>query len=100
MDSSFRKDVAALKGFLTLNVDKIRRHYGRVESEYPRRTVFAATVNDRHFLVDNTGNSRFWVLPLVQIDHQHNIDMQQVFAQLEVLLDAGQIWWLTDEEEA
>lgn len=44
LDSSFRKDLARLKGFLTDDTDRVRRPYDRRESSYPRRTVFAATV--------------------------------------------------------
>jgi putative DNA primase/helicase len=99
LDSSFRKDVAALKGFLTNDRDKLRRPYGRVNSEYPRRTVFAATVNDEHFLVDSTGNTRFWTLPATAIDFAHGIDMQQLFAQLRVDFLKGQQWWLSDAEQ-
>lgn len=100
LDSSFRKDIARLKGFITRDSDKVRRPYARTASEYPRRTVFAATVNDRNFLVDETGNSRFWTLPLVAIKYAHDIDMQQVFAQLQVDLEGGAQWWLTAEEDA
>ena len=99
LDSSFKRDVARLKGFLTASTDKIRRPYGRVTSDYQRRTVFYATVNATDFLVDSTGNSRFWTIPVVQLDFDHNIDMQQVFAQLAVQLADGAEWWLTPEED-
>lgn len=99
LDSSFRKDIARLKGFITRDSDKIRRVYTRNNAEYPRRTVFVATVNDRNFLVDDTGNSRFWTLPLVAVDYQHTIDMQKLFAQLHVDFAAGAQWWLTADEE-
>ena len=82
LDSSFKKDIARLKGFLTADRDKIRVPYGRTACEYPRRTVFAATVNDSNFLVDATGNSRWWTIPVKDINYKHGIDMQQVFAQL------------------
>ena len=100
LDSSFRKDIARLKGFITRDSDKIRRPYARAASEYPRRTVFVATVNDPNFLVDDTGNSRFWTLPLVAVDYSHTIDMQQLFAQLHADFVAGAQWWLTADEEA
>jgi predicted P-loop ATPase len=100
LDSSFRKDIARLKGFITRDRDKIRRVYAKSTSDYPRRTVFVATVNDRNFLVDDTGNSRFWTLPLVAIDYQHTVDMQQLFAQLHADYMAGAEWWLTRDEEA
>jgi hypothetical protein len=84
LDSSFRKDVARLKGFLTNDKDKLRRPYGRVDSEYPRRTVFCASVNDQSFLVDATGNTRWWTIPVTKVNYTHGIDMQQLFAQVYV----------------
>lgn len=99
LDSSFKKDIARLKGFLTSDRDKVRRPYGRTDSEYPRRTVFCATVNDHNFLVDTTGNSRWWTIPVTKVNYTHEIDMQQVFAQLVVDYQKGERWWLTYEEE-
>ncbi|MEJ6011520.1 VapE domain-containing protein [Novosphingobium aquae] len=99
LDSSFRRDIARLKGFLTNDRDKVRRPYARIEAEYGRRTVFMATVNQSDFLVDHTGNSRWWTLPVVKIDYDHGINTQQVFAQLAVRLEVGDQWWLTPEEE-
>lgn len=34
-----------------------------------------------------------------RLDYQHDIDMQQVYAQLACDFDAGKQWWLTPEEE-
>jgi len=100
LDSSFKKDIARLKGFLTSDRDKVRRPYGRSDSEYPRRTVFCATVNEDNFLVDSTGNSRWWTIPVTAVNYNHGIDMQQVFAQLKTHLDVGAKWWLSPEQEA
>ncbi|MYN04393.1 virulence-associated E family protein [Pseudoduganella sp. DS3] len=99
LDSSFKKDIGSLKGFLTRPEDKLRRPYAKEDSSYPRRTVFCASVNDDNFLVDNTGNSRWWTIPVIEIKYDHSIDMQQVFAQLAVECKAGATWWLTPEEE-
>jgi putative DNA primase/helicase len=99
LDSSFRKDIARLKGFITSDRDKVRRPYGRADSAYQRRTVFCATVNDPNFLVDDSGNTRWWTIPVITINYNHGIDMQQVFAQLAVEFHAGGLWWLTDQEE-
>jgi len=99
LDSSFKKDTARLKGFITSDRDKVRRPYGRADSEYPRRTVFCATVNDHDFLVDMTGNSRWWTIPVTKIDYTHGIDMQQLFAQLAVDYEKGAHWWLSQGEE-
>ncbi len=99
IDSSFKKDIAKLKGFITADQDKIRRPYGHKDAVYQRRTVFIATVNHANFLVDDTGNSRFWTIPVISINYKHDIDMQQVWAQAHQLYMDGQQWWLTPEEE-
>jgi predicted P-loop ATPase len=99
VDSSLRKDVARLKGFLTSDADRIRVPYARAQKDYPRRTVFFATVNEANFLVDNTGNRRWWTIPVTKLDFQHTIDMQQVFAQLATERNQGEQWWLTPDEE-
>lgn len=102
LDGSLRRaDIAAMKGFLTRDQDKIRRPYAVAESDYARRTVFCATVNDSNFLVDSTGNSRFWTIATSSLNYTHDIDMQQVFAQIyEQAFLTGQQWWLTPEEDA
>lgn len=100
VDSTFKKDNARLKSFITAPNDKHRRPYAKVDSEYQRRTVFCASVNDANFLVDTTGNSRWWTIPVIRIEFQHQVDMQQVFAQLAVDYEKGEQWWLTPEEEA
>lgn len=99
LEGSFRREMASLKAFITEENDKIRPPYARVEAEYPRTTIFASSVNDRQFLLDSTGNSRFWTIPAVKIDYQHTIDMQQVFAELKVAYDDGEPWWLSPAEE-
>lgn len=99
LDSSFRKDVGRLKGVLTRDCDKLRLPYARSPIELARRTVFAATVNEWNFLVDPTGNTRWWTIPVESLDHTHDLDMQQVFAQLAVDYREGKQWWLTDDEQ-
>lgn len=98
-DSTMKKDVAAIKAFLTSNKDVFRPSYGRVDNRLPRRTVFCASVNDHEYLVDPTGNSRFWTIPVESINYKHDIDMQQFWAQIRTYYRAGEIWWLQQDEE-
>ena len=99
LESSFRKDIDRLKGFLTTDFDRVRRPYDRRESEYSRRTVFIATVNGMNFLSDPTGNTRWWTIAVADLNFRHDIDMQQLFAQLAVDVDRGAQWWLSRDEE-
>lgn len=89
----------ALKGFITSDSDRVRRPYARSESIYERRTLFVATVNEANFLVDNTGNSRWWTIAVDKLDYSHSINMQQLFAQMAEEVDAGEPWWLNPDEE-
>ena len=101
LDATFRKsDVSALKAFISKNVDKLRRPYARAFSTYPRRTVFYGSVNDEAFLVDETGNRRFWTIPCTAVNWQHGIDVQQLWAQVFELFKDGYDYHLTREETA
>lgn len=100
LDGSFRKsDVSRIKGFITADMDKIRRPYDRLEAEYQRRTVFFASVNDAHFLVDETGNTRFWTIAVDSVNFNHGLDMQQIWAEVVTWYESGFQWWLTPQEE-
>ncbi len=99
LDATFKKsDIARIKAFLTNRKDVLRLPYARKESTYPRRTSFFASVNPTEFLQDETGNIRFWVIPVAKIDYKHNIDIQQVWAQAYDLYCDGHEWFLPFEE--
>lgn len=99
LDATFRKsDIAQLKSFLTRDKDVLRRAYARRESYFARRTVFFASVNPREFLHDQTGNRRYWTIECEHINHDHNIDMQQLWAQVYSIYQTGEKWYLTTDE--
>lgn len=101
LDGTFRKaDIAKLKAFISQDVDLLRRPYDRLESKYQRRTVFFASVNPERFLADETGNVRWWTVPVVGVNYDHDIDVQQLWAEVAVMFRAGERWWLEREEEA
>ena len=92
---------AILKAFLSKRIDNIRKPYGIAEELIPRKTLFCGSVNTESFLVDDTGNRRYWVLETDDINHRHGIDMQQYWAQVmeTALIDKEeQPHWLTKEE--
>lgn len=87
-----------MKAFVSQGTDKVRMPYDRRASEYARRTVFFASVNEHNFLVDETGNTRWWTIPVTAVHHDHDIDMQQLWAEVYELYRGGEQWWLTAEE--
>lgn len=95
LDATFRKsDIAALKSFLTSDRDIYRLPYARKNTSKPRQTVFFASVNDESFLSDATGNRRYWTVQCEAIDFEHQIDMQQLWAEVKTLYDSGVSWYL------
>lgn len=99
LDGTFRKaDMARLKSFITESSDKFRFAYARKDSILLRRTVYAATVNDPNFLVDDTGNRRWWTIHVLSINSNHGLDMAQVWAEVYYLWAMGEQTWLSNEE--
>lgn len=100
LDATFRKaDIAKLKAFITQSVDKFRRPFEQEDDERDRRTVFCASVNQTDYLVDTTGNRRWWTIPCASIDYMHDIDMQQLWAEVYEWFINGEVWHLTHEEQ-
>lgn len=99
LDATFKKsDIAQLKSFLTRDRDVIRVAYAKRKSEYARRTVFFASVNEQEFLHDKTGNRRFWALQCENIVYNHSINMQQLWAELLYAYRAGESPTLNKQE--
>ena len=100
LESSFRKDQERLKGILTRDRDVVRIPYAAADSEWPRRTVFMASANGSDILSDPSGSTRWGVIAVQAINYEHDINMQQLFAQLAVDFKAGRKWWFDKEQEA
>lgn len=93
-----RNHTAAIKMFVDRPADTYRRAYARASETVDRRTVMAASVNPRTFLVDDTGSRRWWALPVQHVTVNHGVDMQQLWAQMSHRLQAGATWWLDSAE--
>jgi putative DNA primase/helicase len=103
LQSTFkRSDMDQLKAFVTKRVDELRLPYDRAFTTYQRRTAFYASVNEREFLIDTTGNRRFWVIPVTGIDVNHGVDMQQLWAEVKETMyrEGQQNWFLSPDERA
>ena len=80
------KAVDSLKGFVTAPTDKMVLKYDKFPTNYKRKTIFYATVNDDNFLVDDE-NRRFWVVDIesIDIDKLKEFDYDQLWAELYYL---------------
>ena len=89
--STFKKDIDSLKAFITKSVDEFRVPYGKTSVQYPRMTSFCGTVNDDEFLVDQTGNRRFAVIPLdddfyIEYTKIKEFDFLQLWAEINSII--------------
>ena len=101
IESTFKKsDIDQLKAFVTSRTDELRLPYDRAFTTYQRRTAFYASVNAREFLTDTSGNRRFWVLAVRDINVNHGVNMQQLWAQVkETMYIPGQKNWFLSPDE-
>jgi hypothetical protein len=94
----------ALKNLITTATDTFRTPYGRTSEKHHRQSVFCATVNKEEFLRDDTGNRRFWVVP---IEGANKLDREAITAARDAIWkaavlahEAGELPMLTKEMEA
>lgn len=108
-----KRDVEAMKTFVTRQSDEARLAYGRETAEVPRQFVLGATTNRSRYLRDETGDRRFWMvethgvvdtgvpdLPLM-LDASGLIEVrEQLWAEAAVRESAGEAIYLPPEIEA
>lgn len=103
LERLFRKrDVSQVKAFVSCQVDYLRPPYGRTIKAYKRRSLLVGSTNDDEFLLDATGNRRFWVVPVVQAVPLHRLDEERhrIWAAAVHAYRSGESWQLPKELRA
>ncbi len=101
IEATLRGDRERLKAFITASVDEYRRAYARASTKAMRRTSFCGSANSADFLTDQTGNRRFWTVPVekIDLDRLDKLDVLQLWAEIKTLSDADrQAFRLTPDE--
>jgi predicted P-loop ATPase len=64
-----KRHAGQVKAFLSQQIDTFRVPYGKGTEDFPRRGIIVGSTNrETGFLVDDTGNRRFWVVPVAVVD--------------------------------
>lgn len=97
---SSKRSRGKLKAFLTTQVDRLRRPYGRSFEALERHFIVVGTTNHEKFLDDPTGNRRFWVVPVLQKIPLDKLaqDRDLIWATATLAYKNGEQWWATDKE--
>lgn len=103
LESSLKRDIEKLKAFITQSIDEYRKPYGRGDVRTLRRTSLCATCNSAEFLIDISGNRRFWTIPVEEIDlgRLKDFDTVQLWKQVQLILNEEglQSFRLTSDEQ-
>jgi len=85
-----KAEVERVKAFASRQFDRARPAYARVREDRPRRCTQWATTNDNAYLASQTGNRRFWPLPVDRIDiGALQRDRDQLWGEAATLEAAG-----------
>jgi predicted P-loop ATPase len=103
IDKLFKRSCASeIKTFMTLQREWIRPLYAKMPIQLPRHSIMAGTTNQQEFLTDETGNRRYWVIP-VTVD---TIDIEwlkkyrdNIWSAAVKAYKSGEIWYLNKEEK-
>lgn len=98
-----KREVNALKSFITRRSDRVRPAYARNTMDYPRQCVFVGTINPEHgkgYLKDTTGNRRFWPVYVKNVDFQRfRKDIDQIWAEALHVFKTGKYTLYLDSKE-
>jgi len=89
-----KRDAGRLKNLITSSTDMFRVPYGRTAERRKRSSVFCGTVNEDTFLRDETGNRRYWVVP---IDGSEPLDRDGLKAARDGIWRAALAAWRAGE---
>lgn len=84
-----RKHAGQIKSFLSQATDLFRVPYGKSTESFPRRGIIVGSTNRQTgFLVDDTGNRRFWVIPTTRSEAEP-IDTPTLMAERDAIWSAA-----------
>ena len=90
VECTMKSDISALKAFVSASIDHYRLPYGRADIVAPRMTSLCATCNSDRYLIDPTGNRRWWSVPFrrnVQRDELLALNAPQLWAQIYAIVN-------------
>lgn len=99
--SSIKKaEVEAVKNFISKREDRFRVPFAKHNASFKRQGVFFGSTNEFIFLIDKTGNRRFWPLIVTKKYIPGSIDPDPIWAEAVMRYKEGETLYLTEELEA
>ena len=94
-----KRQAGVIKAFLSQSTDMFRVPYGKTAEMFPRRGIIVGSTNSDEFLVDETGNRRFWVIP-VGMTQANPIDVESLMKEVDSIWASAVHAYQNDEPYA
>lgn len=89
LSSMTRSTNESCKHFISSTSTQVRLSYAQWESVHLRQCIFAGTTNDETYLLDKTGNRRFWPIPVMV----SQIDTDKLAANVDQIWAEAMVWY-------
>jgi hypothetical protein len=93
-----REEIGYLKSLYSLTHITIREPYMRKSRALVRRASFVGSIDREEFLTDLSGTRRFLTFAVSDVDYQHTVDMDKVYAQAFALYKKGERFYFDEAE--
>lgn len=93
-----REEIGYLKSLYSLTHITIREPYMRRSRALTRRASFVGSIDREEFLTDLSGTRRFLTFSVSNVDYQHTVDMDKVYAQAYSLFKQGERFYFDETE--
>ncbi len=93
-----REEIGYLKSLYSLTHITIREPYMRRSRALTRRASFVGSIDREEFLTDLSGTRRFLTFAVADVDYQHKVDMDKVYAQAYSLYKQGERFYFDEKE--
>jgi predicted P-loop ATPase len=98
MSTINKHDEKVLKTVLTAQTFIGRLKYGKYDTKKFRKASFCGSTNDKRFLSDETGNRRYLVFEVSNIDTDEKYNIDMAYAQALHLYNTGFKYWFDTED--
>lgn len=99
LDGMDKASINTVKAWITRQEDVYQPKFSNDKKHRPRQFILAGTTNEDVWMVDTTGNKRFWPVhcTFTNIPALKEVK-EQLWAEAMHLYESGERWWLSDDD--
>lgn len=99
LDGMDKSNVNTVKAWITRQEDVYMPKFSNDRKHRPRQFVLSGSTNEDTWLIDTTGNKRFWPVRCERIDIPGlKAAKEQLWAEAVHRYHSGEQWWLSDDD--